>query len=112
MDTRWIEEFPDAITVCDPAGIILAMNARSAEVNAADGGRALVGTNVLDCHPEKAREMLAGMLATQRRNVYTIEKHGVKKLIVQSPWFQDGAYAGFVELSIVIPFEMPHFVRA
>jgi hypothetical protein len=51
------------------------------------------------------------MLAARRKNVYTIEKRGVKKLIYQVPWTRDGIYAGFVELSLEIPFEMPHFVR-
>lgn len=110
-DAKWVEEFPGAVTVCDPAGIIVDMNARAAQVFETDGGRALIGTNVLDCHPERARAQLEVMLATRAKNVYTIEKNGVKKLIFQSPWYQGGEYAGFVELSLEIPFEMPHFVR-
>ncbi len=51
------------------------------------------------------------MLAAHEKNIYSIEKNGVKKLIFQSPWFKNGEYAGFVELSLEIPFEMPHFVR-
>jgi hypothetical protein len=107
----WVKEFPGAATVCDPEGIILAMNDRALETFAADGGAALLGTNVLNCHPEPARAMLREMLAARRKNVYTIEKRGVKKLIYQVPWTRDGIYAGFVELSLEIPFEMPHFVR-
>ncbi len=110
-DTEWTKEFPAAITVCDAEGIILQMNQRSAVTNAAEGGLALIGTNVLDCHPEHVKAQLAGMLASGKKNVYTIEKQGVKKLIFQSPWYRDGAYAGFVELSLEIPFELPHFVR-
>jgi len=52
------------------------------------------------------------MLAAGEKNIYTIEKNGVKKLIYQSPWYQNGKYAGFVELSLEIPFEMPHFIRS
>jgi len=48
----------------------------------------------------------------QEKNIYTVEKDGIKKLIYQSPWFNDGQYAGFVELSLEVPFEMPHFVRS
>jgi hypothetical protein len=110
-EAAWVKEFPGAATVCDRDGIILEMNDRAAATFAADGGRALLGTNALDCHPEKARAQLAEMLAAGRRNVYTIEKQGVKKLIYQAPWYRDGAYAGFVELSLEIPFELPHFVR-
>jgi hypothetical protein len=51
------------------------------------------------------------MLATGQANVYTIEKDGVKKLIYQAPWYREGEYAGFVEISLEIPAEMPHFVR-
>ena len=76
-----------------------------------DGGAALIGTNALDCHPEPARSKLDALLASGKANVYTIEKNGVKKLIYQAPWYRDGAYAGFVELSLEIPFELPHFVR-
>ena len=111
MDIDWAREFPGAVTVTDTAGTILYMNRRAAEVFAADGGAALVGTNVLDCHPEPSRTMLAEMLRTERPNVYTIEKKGVRKLIHQSPWYRDGRYAGFVELSLELPAEMPHFVR-
>jgi hypothetical protein len=35
----------------------------------------------------------------------------VKKLIYQSPIFEDGEYKGIVELSLEIPFDMPHFKR-
>ncbi len=107
----WVREFPGAVTVCDRDGVVLEMNERSAEVFAGDGGRTLIGRNVLDCHPEPARSKLSAMLAAGQANIYTIEKNGVKKLIYQAPWKRDGIYAGFVELSLEIPFEMPHFVR-
>ena len=110
-ESAWVKEFGGAVTVCDREGIILEMNDRAAQVFAADGGRALLGTNALDCHPDRARTMMVEMLAAGRKNVYTIEKNGVKKLIYQSPWTRDGAYAGFVELSLELPAELPHFVR-
>lgn len=107
----WVREFPAAVTVCDPAGIILEMNARAIETFARDGGADLIGRSVLDCHPEPSRTQLAAMLAGREPNAYTIEKNGVRKLIYQSPWFEDGDYRGFVELSLVIPETMPHRVR-
>lgn len=107
----WVKEFPAAVTVCDAEGIILEMNDRAAKTFESDGGYKLVGSNVLDCHPEPARTKTERLLAAQARNVYTIEKNGVKKLIYQSPWYRDGQYAGFVELSLEIPFEMEHFIR-
>ncbi len=111
-DHEWIKEFPAAITVCDPAGILLEMNDRAAKTYEKDGGYALLGKNLLDCHPDPARQKAEVLLAAREKNVYTIEKNGVKKLIYQSPWYRDGQYAGFIELSLEVPWEMPHFVRA
>jgi len=107
----WMKEFPGAITVCDRDGIIVEMNDKAAQTFADDGGVALLGHSVLDCHPEPARSKLKRLLETQSANVYTIEKQGVKKLIYQTPWFQDGAFAGLVELSLELPAEIPHFLR-
>ena len=108
----WISEFPAAITVCDEHGILVAMNDRAAVALENDGGRELIGTNILDCHPEPARTKTKTMLQKQEKNVYTIEKNGVKKLIFQSPWYKQGRFAGLVEMSLEIPAEMPHFVRS
>lgn len=88
------------------------MNDKSALTFAADGGRELIGNNMLDCHPEPARSKLQGMLESRERNVYTIEKNGIKKLIFQSPWYKDGECQGFVEISLEVPFDLPHFVRS
>jgi transcriptional regulator with PAS, ATPase and Fis domain len=110
-ENLWIREFPASVTVCDPQGIILEMNERAAETFAADGGFSLVGTNLLDCHPASARAKLEELMANRRQNVYTIEKKGVHKLVFQSPWFQNGDYAGFIEIVFVIPVELPHHVR-
>ena len=108
----WIKEFPGAVTITNLDGIILDMNDRAARVFEKDGGKALIGTNMLDCHPEPARTKTLELLNAPRKNVYTIEKNGVKKLIYQSPWYENGECRGLVELSLEIPFEMPHFVRS
>jgi len=110
-DSLWVEQFPGAITVVDSSGVILAMNDRAAATFADDGGRALVGKSIFDCHPEPARSKLREVLESRRSNVYTIEKRGVRKLIYQAPWYRDGQYAGLVELSLEIPEQVPHFVR-
>jgi len=107
----WTREFPGAITVCDENGVILEMNDRSAKTFEKDGGRALVGKNMLDCHPPQARAKLGRLLHDRATNAYTIEKSGRRKLIYQAPWFENGAYRGLVELSLEIPAEVPHFVR-
>jgi transcriptional regulator with PAS, ATPase and Fis domain len=111
IDNNWIREFPAAIAVCDSHGVILAMNDKACQTFADDGGAKLIGTNLLDCHPEPARTKVVELLKSEKPNVYTIEKEGVKKLIYQSPWYDNGRYAGFVEFSLPIPEHMPHFVR-
>jgi hypothetical protein len=107
----WVREFPAAITVCDTEGVLLAMNERAVATFESDGGEALLGTNLLACHPEPARTKIVEMLKAGSPNIYTIQKGGIKKLIYQSPWFVEGTYAGFVELSLPVPQDMPHFNR-
>jgi transcriptional regulator with PAS, ATPase and Fis domain len=107
----WVQGFAGAVTVCDPEGIILEMNDKAAQTFQDQGGTALIGTNLLDCHPEPARTKTRDLLDTRRANVYTIEKRGQKKLVYQAPWYQGGQYGGFIELVLEIPAATPHFVR-
>ena len=107
----WLEEFPVAITVTDAQGSILAMNACSRKSFEKDGGGALVGRSVFDCHPEPARTRTRELFERRAANHYTIRKDGQRKIIHQIPWYRDGAFAGFVEISIPIPDELPHFER-
>ena len=111
-DGAWVKELKAAITVCDREGVALEMNDRAAVTFEKDGGRELLGKSLLDCHPERARALFEELLRTGGTNVYTIEKNGVKKLIYQAPWTVDGEFRGIVELSLPIPFEVPHFVRS
>ena len=111
IKNQWIDEFPVKITVSDLDGIILDMNDKAAEGYEPDGGRALIGKNMLDCHPEPARTKTEQLLKSKQKNVYTIEKNGVKKLVYQSPFYQNGKCVGFVEMVMEIPVEMPHFIR-
>ena len=60
---------------------------------------------------EPSRTLVADLLASPRVNAYTIEKRGARKVIYQAPWFDAGAFAGLVELSLEVPAAMPHFVR-
>ena len=75
-------------------------------------GQALIVLNLFNCHPENDKEKVLNLLSRQEKNVYTIEKNGIKKLIYQSPWMENGEYAGFVEISMEIPMDMPHFIRS
>ena len=46
------------------------------------------------------------------KNVYTISKKGIKKMIYQTVWRCKGEVGGLVEFSMEIPEEMPHYVRS
>lgn len=107
----YFKELNIAVTVCDREGKIVDMNDKSRKAYSTSGERELIGKNMLGCHPEPARSMLAGMLENPCTNVYTVEKNGVKKLIYQTPWYEDGVYMGFMELALEVPFEIRHFVR-
>jgi transcriptional regulator with PAS, ATPase and Fis domain len=108
---NWIEGLPVAVTVTAADGTIVAMNERSRETFANDGGGALIGQSVFACHPEPALTKTRQLYETQQANHYTIRKNGQKKIIHQLPWFEGGAFAGFVEISIPVPDELPHFDR-
>lgn len=110
-DSTWAEGLPVAVTVTSADGTILAMNERSRETNASGGGGALIGQSVFACHPEPALSKTRALYAAQRPNHYTIRKNGQRKIIHQLPWFEGGTFAGFVEISVPIPDEMPHFDR-
>ncbi len=88
----WVEEFPGAVTVCDREGIILEMNERAAKSFGKQGGKDLIGTNVLDCHPEAAREKLRGLMERQEAHVYTSKrKVAAGGLFIKAPGFRKGS---------------------
>jgi len=108
----WALEFPGAVTVCDRDFTIIYMNDKSAKTFAKWGGEGLLGKSLVDCHKPESIATMRRILETGEPNVYTIEKEGQRKLIYQAPWRKDGAIAGLVELSLLVPAEMPHFVRS
>lgn len=108
-DFEWAEQMNCAVTVCDAEGVILYMNDKSRQTFARHGD--LIGKNLFGCHNEDSQAKIRHMLATGESNSYTISKDGVRKMIYQTPWRRDGHIAGMVEISMVIPEEMPHYVR-
>jgi transcriptional regulator with PAS, ATPase and Fis domain len=110
MFRDWVDKFGAAITVMDCEGNILDMN--EAACNALSGGRSMIGENLMKCHQQASIDKMTDMMKNDHANVYTIEKNGRKKMIYQAPWYKDdGSIGGLVEISMVIPFEMPHYVR-
>jgi hypothetical protein len=108
---HWVKELPAEIMVCDSGGIILEMNDQAKALFAEDGGRGLLGKNVLACHPQPALGKLERLLDKRTANSYFNTENGEKRFFFQSPWFKDGAYAGFVEISFGVPEQIPHFTR-
>lgn len=105
----WAKEMECAVTVCDADCRIIYMNDRSRATFARHGD--IIGHNLMDYHPERARKMITHMLTTGDTNAYTISKNGQKKIIFQTPWREHGRIAGLVEISIVLPENMPHYDR-
>ena len=95
-----------AVTVSDKDGNVVYQNDSSCEVN----GDVRV-KNMMGCHNERSQQIIRHMLEHAATNVYTISKKGKKKLIYQTPWYENGEVCGLVELSIIIPEEMPHYDR-
>jgi len=108
----WQKELPAAITICDVDGKIIYLNEKAADVFKDDGGYKLLGQNLFACHSNESNEKIKQIIAEQKPNTYTIEKNGKKKLIHQTPWFENGALRGLVEFSIEIPFDMQHHIRS
>ncbi len=109
MIPDWAKEMNCAVTVCDNDGIILYMNDKAKETFARHGD--LIGKSLIPCHNERSRAIIADLLASGGSNSYTIEKNGVRKMIYQTAWREDGKVAGLVEISMVIPEDMPHYLR-
>lgn len=99
-----------AVTVCDADCTIIYMNERSRQTFAKHGD--LIGRNLLDCHSPRSVEIIKHLLASGSQNCYTIEKQGLRKMIFQTAWrHEDGTVGGLVEISMVIPENMPHYIR-
>lgn len=96
-----------AVTVCDTDCRIVYQNAMSLDVNGDMRNKVM-----LDCHNERSRAIIRRILSEGISNSYTISKKGKRKIIHQTPWKDSqGIIAGIVELSIVIPEELPHYNR-
>ncbi len=110
-DVEWAEEFNGAITICDKQGIIVYMNQYSIRQFKKYGGDKLLGTNILDCHPEPSKSKLKKMLESPKENMYTTESEGVKKIILQTPWKKKDEFYGIIEISFRLDKGLSNFIR-
>lgn len=105
------DNFAGAITICNEDFVITYMNNKSKETFQNESTGELIGTNLFDCHKDDSIKKIMQIKENKSPNVYTIEKNGIKKLIYQYSIFEDNIFKGMIELSLEIPFEMPHFKR-
>ena len=109
-DFNWAEGMACAVTAADKDGVIRYMNRRAMETYRKHGD--LIGKSLYDCHGERAAGIIRRLLADGGTNAYTIEKGGVRKMIYQTATTDaEGRVTGIVEVSMVIPEELPHYVR-
>jgi DUF438 domain-containing protein len=111
MEAAWLKELEIDITICDRNGVIVFLNDKSENSLKKYGGQELIGKNLLDCHNETSREKIIQMLEAHTENIYSIEKNGKKKLIIQKPLYNKSEYDGIIELGVEIPKDMPYFIR-
>lgn len=109
MIPDWAKELNCSITVCDKDGVIVYQNDRAVEQYRKRGD--LIGKNLFDCHNERSSAIIRHLLETGGTNTYTIEKNGVHKMIFQSAWKKEGVVAGLCEISMIIPAQLPHYIR-
>lgn len=105
----WAKGMNCAVTVCDDRCNIVYMNDEAKAVFASHGN--LIGKNLLDCHSPRSVDIIRRLLAEGGTNCYTISKKGRRKMIFQTAWRRGEAIGGLVEISMVIPEDMPHYVR-
>ncbi|NLI10548.1 MAG: hypothetical protein GX447_07335 [Elusimicrobia bacterium] len=105
-----LEKAPFALTFADKNCRIEWMNEKAKSVFSKYGND-LTGKNLKDCHNALSKEKIDDMYSKKTINAYTIEKNGIKKLIYQFPVYDENEFAGYGELSLEIPDDMPHFKR-
>ena len=107
QEFTWADELDCAVTVCDREGVVLYQNIHSVEVNGD-----VRGESMIPCHNERSQAIIHRLINEGGKNVYTISKKGIKKMIYQTVWRKDGAVGGLVEFSLEIPDQMPLYVRS
>ena len=104
---EWTKEFSASINICDREGILIYLNDKAIRSLEKEGGEKLIGTNLIDCHPEgESRNKFVEMLNNGTVNCYIIERENKKKFVYQAPWFTEGEFKGLAEIIIEIPREL------
>lgn len=102
----FFKEINVSITISDTEGNVVYMNDKAKSVFSD-----MVGKNMMGCHKASSQETIKRLINEKETNVYTIQKGDVKKMIYQTPWYVDGEIKGLIEYSIILPENMPHYIR-
>lgn len=113
INMDWIKDFSVAVVICDRKGVLTYLNDAAAEMYAHAGGYALLGKSIMEgCHKQQAsNDKMIEIMETRKPYTYSIERNGVKRLIHQMPHIINDEVVGIVEVAIIVPFDIPHFVR-
>jgi len=96
----FLKELNFSVSICDAEGSICYLNNKGEETFAKEGGKELLGTNILDCHPEPSKSKLKEMMITHETQAYFKGEGDRKRLIYQTPVYKEGNYAGYFEMII------------
>ncbi len=94
-----LDGFKDPVVFVDTEHIIRYMNKTAVANHEKDGGRALIGKSVLDCHNEGSRKMIreiyeAMLLGEEERLITDSEKH---RIFMRSVRDEEGNLLGYFE---------------
>lgn len=106
MELNWQKEVRVGITVSNSDGVILYMNDLALKIFERSGGEKLIGKKLIDCHPDFAKSRVLSLFEKRKNNCYTVTIDGVKYMLYQSAWFENGEFAGFVEFIYSLPAEI------
>jgi PAS domain-containing protein len=89
--------------VCDRRFRLTYMNRRAERLTRKYGGRRLLGTDLLGCHPPEAQIRLKRILASGRSSVRIQRKGRTAFLTWDSVWTRNGRIGGLVEVHMRLP---------
>ena len=68
---EWIEKLDGNVIVSDAEGTIIYLNEKALSKYEKEGGKNLIGRNLMDCHKESSQEKIREIMRTHKNNVYS-----------------------------------------
>jgi PAS domain-containing protein len=94
----YLKETDIIVSVCDKDGTIRYMNDKGYNYFQEPGKPELLGSNIMDCHPEPSKSRFKEMMITHETQSIIKGDGEKKRLIHQTPIYKDGEFDGYVEL--------------